>query len=198
MLSSAAADAGTSNFLLPNGTFLAELLLFLIVFAVIWKFVVAPIQRVLAERADLIQGQMREAEAARERMREAEAHYTQSLHEARAEATRIREAAREKGQQTIDDACREAQAEADRVLEEGRAQLAVEREALAGQLRMSIGSLALELADRTVGEPVGGESEWRSTVEPFLGSITMVDGRLQSREPGQPSESRHLTSGGVS
>ncbi|MTJ61496.1 hypothetical protein GL309_08115 [Nocardia seriolae] len=38
------------NFLVPNGPFFAELLIFLIVLAVIWFFVVPPIRKVLAER----------------------------------------------------------------------------------------------------------------------------------------------------
>lgn len=198
MLSSAPPDvAPNNNFLLPNGTFFAELLAFLIILTLIWKFVVSPIQRVLAERAQLIQGQAQEADAARERMREAEAHYSQSLHEARAEAGRIREAARESGQQIIDDVSREAQADVDRVIAEGRAQLVAARDSLAAELRSSIGSLAVELAGRIVGESVGDETRWRDTIDPFLETVTVVDGRLQSGERGRSSGARPLTSGGV-
>ena len=42
------------NFLIPNGTFFAELLIFLIVLGVIWFFVVPPIRKVLAEREDRV------------------------------------------------------------------------------------------------------------------------------------------------
>ena len=45
---------GTSNFLLPNGTFFAVLLIFLIVLGVIAKWVVPPISKVLAEREAML------------------------------------------------------------------------------------------------------------------------------------------------
>ena len=42
------------NFLIPNGTFFAELLIFLIVLGVIWFFVVPPIRKVLSEREERV------------------------------------------------------------------------------------------------------------------------------------------------
>ena len=41
---------GQSNFLIPNGTFFVVLAIFLIVLAVIAKWVVPPVSKVLAER----------------------------------------------------------------------------------------------------------------------------------------------------
>lgn len=190
--------AANNNFLLPNGTFFAELLIFLIFFGLLHLLVVRPIQKVMSERADLLRRQAQEADAARERMREAEDRYQRALQEARAEAARIREEAREKGQQVVDEACREAQTETDRVLAEGRARLNAERDALAGEIRASIGTLALDLAGKLVGEPVGSASEWRNTVDPFVDRIQMVDGRLRRGESDAPTGSKPLTSGGVS
>jgi F-type H+-transporting ATPase subunit b len=190
--------AANNNFLLPNGTFFAELVIFLVFLGLLHVLVIKPIQKVMSERAELLRRQAQEAEAARERMREAEARYQRALQEARAEAARIREEAREKGQQIVDEACREAQTETDRVLAEGRARLNAERDALAGELRASIGTLALDLAGKLVGEPVGGASEWRNTVDPFLERIQMIDGRLRRGESDAATEPKPLTSGGVS
>lgn len=199
LLNAAPAEAAANNnFLLPNGTFFAELVIFLVFLWLLRALVVKPIQKVLNERAELLRRQSQEADAARERMREAEARYQEALQGARAEATRIREEAREKGQQVIDEATREAQAEADRVIADGRARLHAERDAMVGDLRASIGTLALDLAGKLVGEPVGSSSEWRNTVDPFLDRISMVDGRLRSGEADASSGSQPLTSGGVS
>ena len=198
LLIAAPEAAAQNNFLLPNGTFVAELVIFLIFFGLLHFLVVKPIQKVMNERAELLRRQAQEADAARERMRSAEARYQQALQEARAEAARIREEARERGQQVVDKATREAQAEADRAIAEGRARLDAERDALVGELRASIGTLALDLAGKLVGEPVGTRSEWRNTVDPFLDRVTMVDGRLRRGETDAPTGSEPLTSGGVS
>ncbi len=45
---------GQSNFLVPNGTFFAVLLIFLITLAVIWKWVVPPVGKVLAAREAML------------------------------------------------------------------------------------------------------------------------------------------------
>ncbi|MGC7219886.1 F0F1 ATP synthase subunit B, partial [Mycobacteroides abscessus subsp. massiliense] len=45
---------GGSNFLIPNGTFFAVLIIFLIVLGVISKWVVPPISKVLAEREAML------------------------------------------------------------------------------------------------------------------------------------------------
>lgn len=190
--------AASNNFLLPNGTFFVELAIFIVFFYLLKALVVAPIQKVLQERADLLRQQAEAADAARERMRAAQARYEQALHEARAEAARIREEAKEKGQQIIDEATRQAQEEADRAIAEGRARLDAERDALVDELRASIGTLGLDLAGKLVGEPVGSHSDWRNTVEPFLDRVSMVDGRLRAEEPGDGVRSAHLAPGGVS
>jgi F-type H+-transporting ATPase subunit b len=190
--------AANNNFLLPNGTFFALLVIFLVFLGLLHVLVIKPIQKVMNERAELLRRQAQEADAARERMREAEARYQRALQEARADAARIREEAREKGQRIVDEASREAQAETDRILTEGRARLNAERDALAGEIRASIGTLALDLATKLVGEPVGSASEWRNTVDPFLDRIQMVDGRLRSSQSDAATGPKPLTSGGVS
>ena len=197
-LTAAPEAAASNNFLLPNGTFFVELVIFLVFFYLLRSLVVKPIQKVLNERAELLRRQAQEAEDARKRMREAEARYQQALHEARTEAARIRDEAREKGQQIIDQATREAQAEADRAIAEGRARLDEERDALVGDLRASIGTLALDLAGKLAGESVGDRSQWRNTVDPFIEQVAMVDGRLRSEQADEPARSTPLAHGGVS
>jgi F-type H+-transporting ATPase subunit b len=192
------AAAADNNFLLPNATFFVELAIFVVFLGLLQALVVKPIQKVMSQRADVLRTQAAEAEAARERMRAAEARYHQALQDARAEAARIREEARERGQQIVDQACQEAQAEADRMIAEGRTRLTAERDALVGELRASIGTLARDLAGKLVGEPVGSQEEWRGTVDPFLDRITMVDGRLRAEEAEEPARSTPLTHGGVS
>ena len=47
-------EGGSSNFLLPNGTFIFMLIIFSIVLFVIGTFVVPPIMRVLHERDEMV------------------------------------------------------------------------------------------------------------------------------------------------
>ena len=50
----AGEGGGTSNFLVPNGTFFVVLIIFLIVLGVIGKWVVPPVSKVLRERDAMV------------------------------------------------------------------------------------------------------------------------------------------------
>jgi F-type H+-transporting ATPase subunit b len=163
--------AKDSNFLVPNGTFLVELVAFLIILAVIGRFVVPPIQGAMRRRREVIGGQFEEARQARERAEAAEAAYHQAMSEARAEASQIREDARARGQQIIDELKATAQQEADRTAAEGRRQLAESREALVPQLRAETGTLGVELAGRIVGESLAEEARQSGIVEQFIDEL---------------------------
>ena len=62
----------SDNFLLPNGTFIAEVIAFLIILGIIWKYIVPYIQNPLREREEMIRQQARDADEAREKLAEAE------------------------------------------------------------------------------------------------------------------------------
>jgi F-type H+-transporting ATPase subunit b len=160
-----------SNFLIPNGTFLVELAAFVIILAVIWRYVVPPVQGAMRQRRELIHGLFDESREARERAEAAEADYHASLAEARAEAARIREHARAQGQRIVDQLRETAQQEADRITAEGGQQLAASREALGRELRADVGTLGVELAGRIVGESLADEARRTGTVEQFLAEL---------------------------
>lgn len=157
-----------SNFLIPNGTFIAELVVFLLILAVIYRFVVPPLQRAMRQRSDLIRSQFEEAHRARERAEAAEAAYLASMNEARAEGARIRDEARAQGQQVVDEMRGRAQQEAEALNQRGREELIADRDSMAGGLRAEMGTLAVELAGRIVGAPLADEVNRSGAVERFL------------------------------
>ncbi len=150
-LLSAEAEAGTTNFLIPNGTFFFVLAIFLIVFGVIAKFVVKPVQQVLDERERLIAQTAQDNRQAAEQDVAAESEFKQELAAARSEAGGLRDQARAEGRQVADDLRSDANVVvADKLQQAGDA-LKVEGESLAPSLSASVGSLSLTLANRILG-----------------------------------------------
>ncbi len=81
--------AQTSNFLVPNGTFIFELIAFLIVLGVIgWK-VLPPLNKMLAERQEQIRGEIEAAEEAKTDAEQADAERRRELETARQQAREI-------------------------------------------------------------------------------------------------------------
>ena len=157
-----------SNFLVPNGTFLVELLAFVLIFAILAKYIVPPINRAMTARQEAIRKEFAELDEAKADARKAEAEYKEQLNNAKHEAARIREEAREQGAQIVQEAREKASTEADRIIEHAHAQIEADRKAAFASLRRDVGSLATTLAGRIVGESMDDDERQGRVVERFL------------------------------
>jgi F-type H+-transporting ATPase subunit b len=171
------SNNAASIFILPNATFIAELVAFVIILAVLWKYVVPPVQKAMRDRQEVIRRQLEESQRAREQLASAEQEHRETLAEARAEATKIREDARKESQKVIDETKDRAQAEVDRIRERGEEQLAAQRRQVIAELRVEIGQMAVQLASRIVGESMEEDARRRGTVDRFL---TELDAMAES------------------
>jgi F-type H+-transporting ATPase subunit b len=160
-----------SNFLVPNGTFLVSLLAFAILVWIFGKYLIPPINRAMTARQQAIRTQFAELDEAKADARQAEADYKEQLNDAKHEAARIREEAREHGAQIVQDAREKAQVEADRIVEHAHAQIEADRKAAFASLRRDVGSLATTLAGRIVGESMDDDERQGRVVERFLADL---------------------------
>jgi F-type H+-transporting ATPase subunit b len=160
------------NPLIPNGTFIVELVIFAIVLWVIWKVILPPIQKVLQDRHDMVQKTIDDNREATKRFAAARERHNETLAEARAESGKIRDEARSRGQAVLDEFRQRAQAEADDVRHAGEQQLAAQREQILGELRGRVGDLSSALATRVVGEDVRNPA----MVDEYVGGLSRQGG----------------------
>ncbi|MGH3758169.1 F0F1 ATP synthase subunit B [Actinophytocola sp.] len=142
------------NFLLPNATIIVESLIFAIVLFVMWRFVVPPVRKAMADRREMVQRQADESKKADEKFAAAEQRHREALAEARAEAGKIRDTARAEGQKVLDELRGQASAEVTRLRRAGDEQLAAQREQVVRDLEPHVAELSRTLASRIVGENV--------------------------------------------
>lgn len=165
----AAEEGEQINPLIPH---LAEIVLGLVVFAILFvlikKVVVPNFEKAYAERTAAIEGGIDEAQRAQKEAQAALEKYTAQLADARHEAARIREEAKEQGAQILAEMRAQAQEEAARITATAHAQVEAERSQALAQLRSEVGSLATDLAGRIVGESLEDEARQRRTVERFI------------------------------
>ena len=157
------------NPLLPH---LSELIVGSIAFGLLLLFLswkVFPVfEKTFAERRDAIEGGMERARTAEEEAKGALAQYREQLADARHEAARLRESAREQGAQIIVDMREEAQREAKRLTEQAHQQIEADKTQALNQLRTEVGTLATTLAGRIVGESLEDDARQRRVVDRFL------------------------------
>ena len=168
----------SQNPLIPTWPeFIIGTICFVVVFGVLAKMLMPRIQQTLTERTELIEGGLARADEAQAEAKQLLDQYRQQLAEARHEAARLREEAREQGAQIIAEMREQAQAEARRVTEAAQAQIEAERQQALIALRAEVGTLAVELASRIVGESLTDEARQRRLVDRFLGELEQVSSR---------------------
>jgi F-type H+-transporting ATPase subunit b len=144
----------SSIFLIPNGTFFVELIIFVIVLVVFGWYVGPAVAKALREREEMVKREAEEGRRATERLALAERRYSESLSEARAESGRIRDTARAEGQQIIDELRGQATEEANAISGRAGEELAMQREQATRELQSHVRELAGTLAGRIVGEEI--------------------------------------------
>ena len=177
-------SAGEPNPILPN---IYEISLSLVFFGVllfgIWKFVVPRFEQVFAERTDAIEGGLKAAETKQAEADKRLAKLEKQLGEARHEAARIREEAREQGAQIVAEMREQAQTESARIVDHGKAQIEAERQQAVTQLRAEVGTLATSLAGRIVGESLEDDERANRVVDRFLVDLETLETARASADP---------------
>jgi F-type H+-transporting ATPase subunit b len=171
-------NLAASNFLVPNGTFIVELIAFLMVLGVLAKWVIPRINKAMTGRQEAIKHEFAELEQAKADARAAEEKYRSQMSDARHEAARIREKAREEGAAIVAEMREQARGESERIIKNAHQQIEAERQQVIQQLRTELGSMATTLAARIVGESLDDDERRSRTVERFIASL----------EQGEPSE----------
>ena len=182
----AAAEGASEEKVNPLIPHPVEIVLSLVVFGLLYlaikKYVVPNFETVFAERTAAIEGGIKAAETKQAEADAKMAELERQLGEARHEAARIREEAREQGAAIIAEMREQAQAEAGRIVDHGRAQIEAERQQAVASLRAEVGTLATGLAGRIVGESLEDEARQSRVVERFLADLENAD----ASEAGAP------------
>lgn len=159
------------NFLIPDATFIAELVAFIVILYVLGTKVVPPLQKNLTLRQEAIRKQIEDNKAAALRLDSAEEEFAKAIAEARAEAAKIREEANRLRAQTIENAKDEARKAAENVTKLAQERLEVQYRQVLSELRREVGKLSVELAGRIVGESLSDEELQRRVVDRFLAEL---------------------------
>lgn len=152
-------------------------LCFLIILFFFWKIGLPKFTKMLDERSAAIEGNIAKADEAQHKAEALLEEYTEQLAEARAEAGKIREQAREDGKKILADLKEQAGAEAARVTASAQAQIEAERQAAVVSLRSEVGSLALDLASGVIGESLSDDKKASAIVDRFLAEIEADEAR---------------------
>jgi F-type H+-transporting ATPase subunit b len=171
---------GDQNPVIPNGT---ELILGAVSFAVVFFFlyikVLPGIKKLLDERTEAIEGGLQKAEVAQAEAERIKTEFTAKLAESRHEAAEVRAKAQAEGAALVDKAREEAVKQRESIVAAGQAQLAADRNSAVSVLKADLGKLAVELADKIIGERATDAALQERVIDRFLDEL---DARLGTAE----------------
>lgn len=174
--------ASDTNPVLPDNT---ELILGAISFAIVFFFLytraLPGIKKLLEERTEAIEGGLLKAEAAQAEADRIKQEFTAKLAESRHEAAEVRAKAQAEGAALVDKAREEANRQRESIVAAGQSQLAADRNSAVSVLKADLGKLAVELADKIIGERATDAALQERVIDRFLDEL---DARLGTADTG--------------
>jgi len=170
-----------------------ELIIGLIAFAVLffftWKWVLPRFKQVLEERRAQIQGEMEKAETTRREADTVHEEYRQQLAGAREEANKVIEEARATAEQLRRDLQSKAEEEAQATVARAQDEIRAERDRAFQELRAQVGSIAVELAGRVVGESLDERAHQR-LIDEFIDEVASGSSTNGNGSAGKSSKGK--------
>lgn len=132
---------------------------FAIVFFFMWKWAFPAINRSLENRQQAIAGRLEEAENAKSEAESLLQDYRQQLADAKNEANRILEEARQTADAMRQGIVSKANAEAEEIVGKARQEAATERDRALEEARQEVANLSVDLAERLVGQSLDRKAQ---------------------------------------
>jgi F-type H+-transporting ATPase subunit b len=162
-------------FLLPNGTFFVELLVFAVILFLITKYIVPPLNKAMEGRQEKIRTALESAEQARLDAAAADDEKRAALDEARGQAREIIAQANHTADQIRADATAPAQAEADRIRAAGEADVALAKQRAVEEAAAQMGEVVLSVVEKIVGREVNAASH-QDLIDEAIGALKASSG----------------------
>lgn len=159
---------------------IVQLLAFLVLIALLWRFAYKPFLNVLDQRAQRVHTSMEQAQRIEKQLAETEVRNQEILTEARREAQQIVAQAREIGDKQIAHARDVAREEADKQLQHSLAQLRAETQQARQELRQEYADLVIKAASRVVRQELDPQKH-----------LQLIDSTLS--EAGEPDGTRRVS-----
>lgn len=145
-------------------------LAFLVLLVAVWKFGVPAVKNMEKAREDRIRGDLESAETAKVEAEAEKAQYLAQIADAKNEAGRLIEEARQAAEGVRADLIARAETEADDIRTRAQADIANQRNQAMAQLRTDVASLSIDLAGRIVERNLDSDTN-RQLVDSFIDQV---------------------------
>lgn len=136
-------------------------LAFAILFVLMKKFALPPVEKAMNERSEKIRSNLEEAEQVRNEAQDILKQYKQQLSDARDESNRIIEEARETAENLRRDMMQRAESQVAELRERSQEEIRAAQERATSELQSRVGTMAIELAEKVVEQSLNRDANLR-------------------------------------
>ncbi|OEH85439.1 ATP synthase F0 subunit B [Desulfuribacillus stibiiarsenatis] len=152
------------------GTMIMQLFAFLVLFFLLSKYAFKPLVKVIQERQDYIEKQLKTAEDQRAEAEKLQAEHRQEMVKVREEALEIVERARKQSEKQANDILVAAKNEAERLKENAKQEIVKEKDQALAELRNQVGSLSVLIASKIIEKDMN-EAEHNTLIDKYLKEV---------------------------
>jgi F-type H+-transporting ATPase subunit delta len=152
-------------------TFIGQLIGFLVIVWIIWRFAVPPVRRLMASQQETVRNQLDESAKAAQRLADADKYHAQRVAEAKAETKHITEEARVDAERIAEQLRVQADVEVERIKVQSGQQVSLLRAQMIRQLRQELGTESVRRAADLVRAHVADPQAQSATVDRFLDEL---------------------------
>ena len=146
-------------------SFLAQVIIFIIVYQILKKFAFGPIIAMLEERRKRIEEGMLNAEKIKQQLAESEARYQEILTKANGEAQKMIDEARASSAVIADRRQQQAIAEAEQIIAKAREATNLEHDRILSELKREVGRLVVDTTTKVTGKVLTTDDQKRLSEE---------------------------------
>lgn len=177
----------SKNFLLPNATFIVEVIAFLIIVGILARYVLPPIDKAVKKRQDEIRSAQEEAEEGRRLLARAKKERAESIEKARREARSIIEKATEQAETERAEIVKKGQEEYDRRLARAQTEMEMSVKRATDELRAQVVDLVMAATEQVLRRQLDTDAH-RALVEEAIEAVESGEGDRDT-DSGDPASS---------
>ncbi|OBK13896.1 F0F1 ATP synthase subunit B/delta [Mycobacterium asiaticum] len=155
-------------------TFIGQLIGFAAIVALVWRYVVPPVRKLMTDRQEMVRQQLKDSEKAAQRLTESTTAHSKAVQAAKEEAERLVEEAKADSERIAEQMKAQADSEAERIKVQGARQTELLRAQLSRQLRLELGHESVRQAGDLVRSFVADKDQQSATVDRFLDELDQM------------------------
>lgn len=164
-----------SNFLVPNGTFIIELIAFLVILYAVARYALPPLNKALRDRQEAIRAELQAADQARADAAAADDERHRALDQARHQAREIVDQANRTAEQVRSDAQGRGQEEYERIMAGAQADVLLARQRAIEEASERLGEMVMDVVSRIIGREIDAAAH-RDLIDEAIAAVRAEGG----------------------